>query len=144
MINLDFHAYDFKIKLVEDKKYIYDIIRKKYILLTPEEWVRQHIVWYFIHQLNYPKTLLSIEKQIKVNGTTKRYDIVVYQNDLKPWMVVECKEFDTPITENAFQQLIRYQSTLNCKYGVVTNGAQTFCCLMDIENFHWLQQLPQF
>lgn len=144
MITINFEPYNFKIKEEENRKYIFDIVRRKYVVLTPEEWVRQHIIWYFIHQLNYPKSLISVEKQIKINGIIKRYDLVVFQRDMKPWMMVECKEFDTELNDIVLQQLLRYQQKIQSPYGVITNGRQTFCCEMNIENFKWLEELPIF
>ena len=144
MIEFKFEAYNFNIKVEEDKKYIFDIVRRKFVLITPEEWVRQHILWYFIHQLNYPKTLISLEKQIKVNGITKRYDMVVYDRDAKPWMMVECKEFDKKLDDDVLRQLLNYQQQIQCPYGVITNGRQTFCCEMNIPNFNWLTAMPKF
>ncbi len=144
MIPIQFDAYDFKIQSKDGVTSIFDIIRKKYVVLTPEEWVRQHIVWYFIEVLQYPKHLISVEKKILVNNLSKRYDIIVYDRTLQPWMLVECKEPKVPISEKTLQQLLHYQKTIQSPYGMITNGNTTYCCHFKIPGFSWLTSLPVF
>jgi hypothetical protein len=144
MITLAFRPYDFKIKIEDNVKYIFDIVRRKYVKITPEEWVRQHIVWYLIEELNYPKSLFSLEKKIEVNGLSKRYDLIVYNKLHQPWMLVECKEANIPITENTLAQLLNYQRTIQSPYGLITNGRTTFCCELKMPGFNWLKDLPDY
>lgn len=144
MITLAFRAYEFKIKVDGNFEYIFDIIRKKYVKVTPEEWVRQHLVWYFIEELKYPKNLLSLEKKIDVNGLSKRYDLIVYDKYHQPWMLVECKEPKVSLTENTLAQLLNYQRTIQCPYGLITNGRNSFCCEMKLPGFTWLKNMPVY
>jgi hypothetical protein len=142
MLSLTFPPHDFKIKQEEHGQYIFDFIRKKYVLLTPEEWVRQHILVYMCEVLAYPKGLISVEKEIKVNQMKKRYDIVVYDSGHKPWMLVECKEQGVPINDKTLQQLLQYHQYLQCPYWLLTNGNQHFCAAVRESAVSWLQVLP--
>lgn len=145
LIEIRFQPYPFNIKKGEDgKQQIFDIIRRKFVHLSPEEWVRQHIVWYCIYEMQYPKALISVEKQIKINQQIRRYDIVIYHQDMKPWMMIECKQPEVPLTNDVLQQLLRYQKEIQSPYGVITNGKHTFCCEMNVPNFKWLAALPVF
>lgn len=141
-LELKFRDYEFKIKKDGGKQYIFDIIRSKYIMLTPEEWVRQHIIWYLIENVAYPKTLISVEKVLLVNGLRKRYDIVVYDKAHQPWMLIECKEPNVPISETTLQQILSYQRTMQCPYAVLTNGQMTFCGALSAGGITWLEALP--
>lgn len=144
MIEIVHQPYDFKIKETEGRQYIFDTIRKKYIVLTPEEWVRQHIIRYLVEVLKYPQSLISIEKKITFNNLTKRYDVVVFDRAMKPWMLVECKAPHIELNEATLHQLFTYQKVLQTPYGLITNGPQTYCCNLDLEQFQWLEALPQF
>jgi hypothetical protein len=144
MIALKHEPYNFTIKKEQERQWIFDIIRKKYVLLTPEEWVRQHLLWYMVAVMNYPKGLIAVEKQIHVNNLIKRYDIVVYNHHLQPWMLVECKAPHIVLDDTTLRQLLSYQKTVQCPYGVMTNGSQTYCCEMNIAHFNWLDSLPKF
>ncbi len=130
----------------EGKREIFDPIRKKYVRLTPEEWVRQAFVAYLIHYKNYPSGLMSVEKEIIFNKQKRRPDIVVFRNDLKPLLAVECKAPEVKITQEAFDQLIRYNSVIQVKYLAVTNGLQHYCCAMDYDgnSYQYLQEVPGF
>ncbi|RYZ16542.1 MAG: type I restriction enzyme HsdR N-terminal domain-containing protein [Sphingobacteriales bacterium] len=145
MIALNFGQYPFRFKQELNQRYIFDIIRKKYVVLTPEEWVRQHILHYLCNDLQYPKGLISVEKEIKINNLKKRYDIVVYDGEHKPWMLIECKEPQVQITDQTLQQLLRYQNILQCPYWLLTNGAQHFCASVDSTGLvRWLDALPAY
>jgi len=113
-------------------------------VLTPEEWVRQHILLYFCDVMHYPKGLISVEKEVKVNGLRKRYDIVVYSREHKPWMLVECKEPGTAIGEDTLQQLLRYHQELQCPYWMLTNGNRHFCASLQEQRVSWLTGLPAY
>ena len=108
MNKLNFPSYSFRFKNSENKVAIFDEIRKKFVVLTPEEWVRQHTIFYLMEECNYPKSLINVEKQVKINGMSKRYDIVVFNSDGSIFLIVECKQPDVAISQNAFDQIARY------------------------------------
>lgn len=142
MIPLSFPRHDFRFRQQEGKRYIFDFIRRKYVLLTPEEWVRQHLLVYFCEVMQYPKGLISVEKEIRVNQLRKRYDIVVYDSGHRPWMLIECKEPQEPINDAVLAQLLRYHSQLQCPYWMLSNGSQHFCAAVAAQQVRWLEQLP--
>ena len=113
MQNLNFPTYSFRLKNSENNTHIFDVIRKKFVVLQPEEWVRQHCVQYLIHEKNYPISLINVEKVVLINGLKKRYDIVVFNPDGSLALVVECKAPKVKITQAAFDQIARYN--LNTK-----------------------------
>jgi len=133
MQKLNFPSYLFKVKNRENKRYIWDVIRKKYIQITPEEWVRQHVIHFLIEEKNYKPQWMSVEKQFTVNGQHKRADIVIYDKKLNPYIVVECKAPSVKITQETFDQIARYNLSLNAKYLMLTNGLQHYYCEMDFE-----------
>lgn len=123
----------FKYKQQDDKTYIWDQFRKKYFLLTKEEWVRQNMLLYMVTVKKYPQPLISIEKKITVGHTTKRYDALVYKNDL-PWLLLECKEENTPLDKHVLQQVLAYKSVLDVQYITVGNGH-------DVLSYHVTEQI---
>src|SRR3989337_293887 len=131
MQQLNLPIYSFKIKSEGEKKFIYDEIRKKFVSLTPEEWVRQNFIRYLIHEKQFPATLIVIEMAMKYNRMKKRGDVVVYDRAGKPVVIVECKAPDVKITQNAFDQVARYNMALKVKYLVATNGLTHYCCSMN-------------
>ena len=146
MQKLNFPDYSFRFKNSENKPAIFDIIRKKFIILTPEEWVRQHIVHFLLEQKKYPKSHINVEKIIKINGLTKRYDIVVFRPDGKILILVECKAPEVPISQSTFDQIARYNLTMNAEYMMVTNGLNHYFCQMDhgAEKYNFLRDLPEY
>ena len=142
MFAIPFAVPNFKIKQEGNNRFIFDFIRKKYVMLTPEEWVRQNILVHLCEALHYPKGLISVEKEIKVNHLKKRYDIVVYNKQQQPWMLVECKEPGTIINDTTLQQLLRYHNVLQCPYWMLTNGQQNFCAEVSGGTVSWLSSLP--
>ncbi|MEN9297828.1 MAG: hypothetical protein RLZZ429_141 [Bacteroidota bacterium] len=124
MIKISYPSYPFKIETREDKEYIFDPLRKKWVRLTPEEWVRQNFLQYLIQVMQYPAALIAIEKEIQIGELKKRFDILVYKDD-HPWLLIECKEMNVPISESVMQQLLRYQITVQADYLIVTNGNET-------------------
>jgi predicted type IV restriction endonuclease len=112
----------------QGKVWIFDIIRKKYIVLTPEEWVRQHFVHYLINGLSYPKPLFRVEGSLTYNRLQKRSDILIHDREGKPWMLVECKSPSIKLTQKAFNQIAVYNMTVGARYLAVTNGMVHFCC----------------
>jgi hypothetical protein len=146
MQKLQFPSYSFRFKNSENKIAIFDEIRKKFILLTPEEWVRQHVVQYLLQDKNYPKSYINIEKLIKVNDLNKRYDIVVYQPNGELFLLIECKAPEVKISQQTFDQIARYNLVLNAKYLMVSNGLNHYFCKIDFENekYVFLEELPNF
>lgn len=134
---------DFKIRVIKDKQVIWDDIRKKYVKLTPEEWVRQNFLQYLIQHAHYPSTLMAIEKEIKLGELKKRCDIVVYKNSL-PWMIIECKEPGTNISEKTLQQILGYNWTLQVAYLVLTNGDYTYGMKCDIHGGQFITSFPDY
>jgi type I site-specific restriction endonuclease len=146
MVSLHFPTYSFKIKSKENKPYIWDEIRKKYLLLTPEEWVRQHTVQYLIQEKKYSPDWMAIEKQFSINNIHKRADIVVFNKKMLPYIIVECKAPNVKITQETFDQIARYNLALDAKYLMLTNGLQHFYCQMNFEKktYIFLEELPWF
>jgi hypothetical protein len=146
MEQLNFKTYPFRFKNSENKIAIFDIIRKKFILLTPEEWVRQHVVWFLIEEKKYPKSLVNVEKVITLNGLTKRYDIVVYNKNGGIEILVECKAPSVKIDQTTFDQIARYNMVLNANYLMVTNGLEQYYCQMDYINkkYSFLKEIPNY
>lgn len=145
MINVDFTKGELKLKREDGKAYVHDPVRKKWLVLTPEEHVRQYILQYFIHQLKYPTSLISVEKQIAVGTQAKRFDIVVYNRDHKPWLLVECKAPDTSVNDATLHQLLQYHNTMQCSYWMVSNGHQTFCAdARNLPEVKWIDELPAY
>lgn len=131
-------------KLNESLPYIYCVIRKKWLLLTPEEWVRQHTVKYLIQEKKYSQTAINTEVVVDINGLQKRADIVVFKKE-KPFLIVECKAPSVSITQATFDQIARYNMTLHADFLMVTNGMLHYYCQMDYDNqqYHFLKELPQ-
>jgi hypothetical protein len=146
MQQLNFPSYSFRFKNSENKVSIFDAIRKKFIILTPEEWVRQHVVQFLMIEKNYPKSLLNVEKVLQVNGLRKRYDIVVYNSDGTIHILIECKAPEVPISQSTFDQIAQYNMTLQSNYLMVTNGLNHYFCQMDNENekYQFLTELPNY
>lgn len=145
MQKLNFSNYSFRFKNSENKTYIFDIIRKKFLLLTPEEWVRQHVLNYLIEDLKYPKSLINVEKLVNVNGLKRRYDIVVFNTDGSFFLLVECKAPEVQITQGTFDQIAQYNFVLKAENLMITNGLNHYFCQMDFENekYVFLKELPK-
>ncbi len=144
MTDLNLPDYPFRIRTSGQIKEIFDSLRKKYVRLTPEEWVRQNFVTYIQEELNYPAGLIAVEKSLKVNDLARRTDIVVHQKSGEPWMIVECKAPGINIDENTFYQAANYNLTLKVKYLVVTNGIKHFCCKFENEKFIFINGFPVY
>ncbi|HET8810141.1 MAG TPA: type I restriction enzyme HsdR N-terminal domain-containing protein [Flavobacteriaceae bacterium] len=143
---LNFPEYRFRFKNSENKTAIFDVLRKKFILLSPEEWVRQHTVFFLMREKKYPEQLLNVEKKLLINGLTKRYDVVGYNSDGTIRLIVECKAPKIKITQEVFDQIARYNLTLNAEYLMVTNGLQHYFCQLDYEakKYRFLKELPAY
>jgi hypothetical protein len=143
---LNFPTFTFRFKNSENKVAIFDEIRKKFIILTPEEWVRQHVVQFLLQDKSYPKSYINVEKLIKINNLNKRYDVVVYQPNGEFFLLIECKAPEVKIAQQTFDQIARYNLVLKAKYLMVTNGLNHYFCQMDFENekYVFLKELPEF
>jgi len=143
---LNFPTYTFRFKNSENKLSIFDDIRKKFIVLTPEEWVRQHCVNFLMIEKKYPKSLINVEKELFINGRKKRYDIVVYNSDGSINILIECKAPKIPITQKTFDQIAQYNLTLKANLLMVTNGLNHYYCQMDYNNerYDFLKEVPEY
>lgn len=146
MQKLNFPQFEYRFKSTENKVSIFDVIRKKFIVLQPEEWVRQHCVHYLINEKNYPKSLINVEKELNINGLKKRYDIVIFNSDGSILLIVECKSYDITINQDTFDQIARYNLALNAEFLMVTNGLNHYYCQMDTkaERYQFLRDIPNY
>lgn len=146
MLLLNLPAYEAKIAVRNGKNVIFDTIRKKYVALTPEEWVRQNFVNFLIAHKGYPLSLLANEVLIKLNGTNKRCDTVLFQRDLKAKLIVEYKAPSVNITQDVFDQITRYNMVLKVDYLIVTNGLNHYCCKIDYvtQSYVFLSEIPDY
>jgi predicted type IV restriction endonuclease len=146
MQQLNFPTYNFRFKNSENKVSIFDEIRKKFIILTPEEWVRQHVVRFLLEDKKYPKSLINVEKVLIVNGLRKRYDVVVFNPDGSIFVLVECKAPEIKTAQATFDQIARYNLALKAQFLMVTNGHNHYFCQMDFENekYDFLKELPDY
>jgi hypothetical protein len=143
---LNFPKYNFRFKNNENKTLIFDIIRKKFVILTPEEWVRQHTLHFLITEKKYPVSYINVEKQLLLNDSVKRYDIVIFKNDGDVEIIIECKAPSISINQVTFDQIARYNLALNSNLLMVTNGLTHYFCKMDIKNkrYLFLRDLPKY
>jgi hypothetical protein len=143
---LNFPKFSFRFKNSENKISVFDVIRKKFVVLQPEEWVRQHCVQYLIKEKKYPKSLINIEKEMTINSLKKRYDIVVFNTNGSIHLIVECKAPKITINQNVFDQIAQYNLELNATYLMVTNGLNHYYCQMDFENerYQFLKDIPEY
>lgn len=122
-----------------------DVVRRKWVQLTPEEYVRQALLHYFIHRMHYPAALMAVEKQVRYGDLNKRYDIVVYNREHQAWLLVECKAPGVPLREDTLHQLLQYHSSLPCPYWLLSNGAESWCAdARDVHQISWMSALPAF
>ena len=146
MQKLNFPTYSFRFKNSENKRLIFDEIRKRFMVFQPEEWVRQHCVQYLIQEKKYPKSLINVEKELKVNNLRKRYDIVVFNPDGSIHLIVECKAPKIAIDQSTFDQIARYNLALKATFLMVTNGINHYYCQMDFEEerYQFLKDIPNY
>ena len=143
MIVLQYPSYPFKIKALHGKDQIFDPFRKTWALLTPEEWVRQNLLQYLVQKLHYPSSLIAVEKEIKLGELSKRFDIVVYKNEL-PWMIIECKEAKVRLNEKTMEQILQYQQVLTAQYLFISNGHETMGAKIESGKLQALQNFPEY
>jgi hypothetical protein len=146
MQKLNLPTYAFKLKSNEKHTLIFDNLRKKYFVLTPEEWVRQHFVKFLIEEKKYPVSLIALEKELTLNNRKKRTDIVIFDKQGNPDIIVECKAPRIKISQATFDQIARYNLKLKAKYLVLTNGIEHYYCKMDFENetYIFLEDIPNY
>lgn len=145
MIELDIDDINLRLKKEAGKTYVYDPVRKKWVVLTPEEHVRQYLLQYLLLKLQYPASLIAVEKQITLGTQTKRFDIAVYSRDHIPWLLAECKAPEVSITDSTLQQLLRYHNSMQCNYWLISNGHQTFCAnACNVQDIQWMNELPAY
>ncbi|MGC6430814.1 MAG: type I restriction enzyme HsdR N-terminal domain-containing protein [Jejuia sp.] len=146
MDKLNFPTYPFRFKNSENNLLIFDAIRKKFVVFQPEEWVRQNCIQFLIQDKKYPKSLINVEKELKVSNLRKRYDIVVFKPNGEIQLIVECKAASISIDQGTFDQIARYNLTLNADYLMVTNGLNHYYCQMDLENqcYRFLKDIPVY
>ncbi len=146
MENLNFPGYSFRFKNSENKSLIFDVIRKKFVVFQPEEWVRQHVVHYLMEDKKYPKSLINVEKKVLINSMPKRFDVVVFSPNGQIEVLVECKAPGVVIAEETFDQIARYNLELKARYLMVTNGVNHYFCRIDYEksSYVFLEDLPPY
>ena len=146
MDNLNLPQFGHNIKHQGDKTVIFDVIRKKFVVLTSEEWVRQHFVHYLINQLNYSKSLINIETGLKYNQLAKRSDIIAYSRDSGPYLLVECKAPQVRISQSTFEQAAMYNKTIGARFVVLTNGLEHSCFTFSeaSKKLEFLDHIPKF
>lgn len=144
MKQLNLPPFKYKVIKQNGKPAIFDVIRKKYVALTPEEWVRQHFVHYLIEHKGYPAALMANEMAITLNGMTRRCDSVLYDTNLQPRMIIEYKAATVPITQQVFQQICSYNFVLKVKWLIVSNGLQHYCCCLhsETQQFAFVKDIP--
>lgn len=124
---------------------IRDEVRRKWIQLSPEEYVRQAVLHYFMHHMRYPAALIAVEKQVRYGSLNKRYDIAVYNREHQPWLLVECKAPGVPLQQDTLHQLLQYHSRLPCPYWLLSNGVENWCAdACDVHQIRWMDALPAF
>ncbi len=146
MFIIHFPEFDFKVKTENGKRLIFDKARKKYVAITPEEWVRQHILHYLIDVKRYPVGFISVEHAIAVNNMQKRCDIVVFDKRFRPALIVECKQPEIALAQNIFDQAGRYNLTLQVPYLAITNGTDNMAAQLDLKTgrIDFLEDYPEY
>ena len=146
MLRLNLPNYDFKMKTEQRSRQIFDPVRKKMVKLDPEEWVRQNLIQFLNKDKNYPISLMAVEKGLTVNKLSKRFDILCYNNDSKPLLLVECKAPSVKISQAAFDQISIYNLQFKVPFLLVSNGLEHFCCKLDYEknSYSFLSEIPDY
>jgi hypothetical protein len=146
MLQLNFPPFEFKLREVNNRQEIFDPVRHKFVTLTPEEWVRQHLISYLTLVKRYPISMIGVEKQLLLNKLPKRFDLVVFGRNANPFLLVECKSPGVEITEKTFDQAARYNMLLQAEYFLITNGLEHYTCRIDYENkqYIFIEDVPDF
>lgn len=144
MIHISFPSPNFRLRKEQGRDQLFDPLRKQWVVLTPEEWVRQNFIQYLVQTLHYPESLIAVEKQMKLGELNKRFDILVYDKDHQPWMMVECKAQTEPLAEKVFDQILRYHVSIPVTYLVITNGDYTRAWRKESPELLELTELPSY
>lgn len=144
MVVINYPGPGFRIKTEKGKEYIFDSLRKKWLVLTPEEWVRQNFVQYLLHVKKYPASLIAIEKEIQLGELKKRFDILIYNLSHEPWMMIECKAAGIKLDESVVQQVLRYNLSVPVNFIVISNGNQTYAWEKKNGELEIINELPSF
>lgn len=146
MQELNLPTYKFRLKEENNLVFVFDAIRKKFVVLTPEEWVRQNFIQFLISEKKYPASLVAVEVGLKYNQLQKRADVLIYNKSGQPYLMIECKAPEVKISQETFHQIAAYNMSFKVSYLVVTNGMDHFCCKMDYTNnsYRFLQMIPDF
>lgn len=143
MVRIKYPSHPFRLKQEAGKELIFDEFRKLWVRLTPEEWVRQNILQYIVREKRYPSSLIAVETEIKLNDLRKRCDIVVYRLD-KPWMIIECKEMNVPLSLGVLEQVLRYNMELAVEFIAITNGSETRLWNLENGQATEIDEFPRF
>jgi len=144
MINVIYPSEKPSLRVVGNKEEIFCLVRKRWFVLTPEEWVRQNLLLYLTKVLHYPSSLIAVEKQVIVNQQKKRFDIVVYKNTMEPYIIVECKEMEVSLSDKVIQQVLEYYSVVQSDYMLVTNGNLTYGFQRSGSSLLSIESIPLF
>lgn len=144
MIQVAYPVPDFRMQAEGERQFIFDNLRKSWLLLTPEEWVRQNFLQYLMQVKKYPATLIALEKEINLNGLKKRFDVLVYDPQHQPWMLVECKAETVPLNQSVLEQVLRYNLSLPVPFLVITNGSHTKAWKKEDGTLRELTELPEW
>lgn len=143
MIKINYPPQDFRIKEESGKEWIFDEMRKQWVRLTPEEWVRQNMLQYLVQVKKYPATLIAVEKEIALGELRKRFDILIYK-DSRPWMIIECKEMNVPLTESVMKQVLNYNITIKADFILITNGTDNYGFALQNGTAEQIFELPGY
>ena len=143
MIVIDFPPPAFRIKNQDNREFIFDPLRKRWLLLTPEEWVRQNFIQYLVQVKHYPASLIAQEKEIVLGELKKRFDILIYDRHHKPWMMVECKEMNVKLDNAVLQQVLRYNISVPVEYIIITNGSATYGWQKKESGLELIEAIPE-
>jgi hypothetical protein len=144
MIPVNYPAPSFKIKQENEQHFVFDVIRKTWLVLTEEEWVRQNFIQYLVTELHYPATLIAIEKELELNGLKKRFDVLVYNQQHQPLMLIECKAPQLVLNDAALEQLLRYHISIPVPFLIITNGKTTYGWERIGNELKLLDKLPEW
>lgn len=146
MQELNFPSFKFRLRLENNRQEIFDPVRRKFVVLSPEEWVRQNLIAYLIQIKGYPVSMIGVEKQLILNSLPKRFDLVIFTRNANPYLLVECKAPGVEITENTFDQAARYNMLLHAEYFLITNGLEHYTCRIDYERkqYIFIEEVPHF
>ena len=142
MVLINYPEPGFRIKKEGEKEFIFDDLRKKWLVLTPEEWVRQNFVQFLIQTKNYPATLIALEKEIQLGELKKRFDILVYDQNHQPWMMIECKAAEIKMDDEVLQQALRYNISVPVKFIVITNGSLSYAWKKENNSLQSIHEFP--